>query len=149
MHKITAACKSLGESNSLMLVLQVWFSYLIALTLVNNNKNYSQRYKIKAILDIGNFMNYGPLTAPAIGFRLSFLSKVRSIKFCLITQLTFFSLLTFPTTVQLSDTKSVDNKTTFMHYLVNYFEKKSPQVFNIYQELSLVEAAAKGACPVY
>ena len=46
--------------------------------------------------------------------------------------------------VQLSNTKTSDNKSTLLHFLVQSIESKCPEVLNIKEELDTVPTAAKG-----
>lgn len=46
--------------------------------------------------------------------------------------------------VQLSNTKTSDNKSTLLHFLVKTIESKCPEVLNIKEELDTVPTAAKG-----
>ena len=46
--------------------------------------------------------------------------------------------------VKLSNTKTSDNKSTLLHFLVQSIESKCPEVLNIKEELDTVPTAAKG-----
>ena len=54
----------------------------------------------------------------------------------------------FDTLLQLSNTKSADNKSNLMHYLVDIVQKKYTDLINFDEELIHVEQAARGKCKV-
>lgn len=47
---------------------------------------------------------------------------------------------------QLNSTKSVDHKTTLLHYIVDVIEKKHPDALNFAEELMHIDRAARGYC---
>lgn len=47
---------------------------------------------------------------------------------------------------QLNSTKSVDHKTTLLHYIVDIIEKKHPDALNFAEELMHIDRAARGYC---
>ena len=49
--------------------------------------------------------------------------------------------------VKLADTKTHDNKSTLLHYLVTYLERTDKELLNFPQELSNVEIGAKVPLP--
>ncbi|KNC56360.1 uncharacterized protein AMSG_02330 [Thecamonas trahens ATCC 50062] len=69
---------------------------------------------LELVLAVGNFMN----GYPSLGFRLSFLNKLR-------------------------DTKSQDNRTTLLHVLVDFLATKHPNVLCFVEDLSHVEQGAR------
>lgn len=75
---------------------------------------------IKLVLSIGNYMNAGSRNARAIGFEISFLPKLMS-------------------------TKTVDNKSTLLHFIVKMMEQKYPESLKFYEEdLLHLDKAARG-----
>eukprot|EP01119_Soliformovum_irregulare_P019111 TRINITY_DN5992_c0_g1_i2.p1 TRINITY_DN5992_c0_g1~~TRINITY_DN5992_c0_g1_i2.p1 ORF type:complete len:1081 (-),score=303.16 TRINITY_DN5992_c0_g1_i2:139-3381(-) len=90
---VTSACKELRASQGLVKILEL-------------------------TLALGNFMNYGPLRSPAVGFKISFLSKI-------------------------ADVRATDGKITLLDYIVSEIEKKLPQYLNINRDLAQVPNAAK------
>ena len=70
---------------------------------------------------MGNFMNSGSKNQQSYGFELNYLTK-------------------------LSHTRSVDQKTTLLHFLANSIEEKHPDVLDFALDLRNVEAASRGTC---
>ncbi|KAG8184006.1 hypothetical protein JTE90_024463 [Oedothorax gibbosus] len=83
---------------------------------VKKSKKFSLILKI--ILLIGNYMNAGSRNEQAVGFEINLLSKLNS-------------------------TKSIDHKTTLLHYLVEVVEKKHPDALTFAEELMHVDRAAR------
>jgi len=77
---------------------------------------------LEIILGIGNYMNGGTARGTANGFKLESLSK-------------------------LQDTKAKDGKTTLLHFVVNFIEKKEPKLLEFETELEDVPHACKVAFP--
>ena len=50
--------------------------------------------------------------------------------------------------LQLSHTRSADQKTTLLHFLANMVEMKYPDVLDFPKDLRNVEAASRGVCVV-
>jgi hypothetical protein len=73
---------------------------------------------LQIILAIGNFMNDSSKVANTYGFKLKSLTKIK-------------------------DTKSVDNKTTLMQYIVSYLEAEHPTLLDFLDELKNVDAATR------
>mmetsp|Transcript_32960 Transcript_32960/g.104214 ORF Transcript_32960/g.104214 Transcript_32960/m.104214 type:complete len:325 (-) Transcript_32960:597-1571(-) len=73
---------------------------------------------LEIVLALGNYMNGQGPKGGAYGFKLEFLTK-------------------------LADTKTSDNKSTLLHYLVDYIHRKFPEYISFPQELSNVEIGAK------
>ncbi len=73
---------------------------------------------IELVLAIGNYLNGTGAKGGAYGFKLEFLTK-------------------------LADTKTADNKSTLLHYLVAMIERKYADLLDFPQELSNVEIGAK------
>lgn len=46
--------------------------------------------------------------------------------------------------LQLTNTKTADNKKTLMHFLIELMEKKFPEALSFHEELIHVEQAARG-----
>ncbi|XP_038063096.1 protein diaphanous homolog 2-like isoform X2 [Patiria miniata] len=78
--------------------------------------------KFKRLLEIlllfGNYMNTGSRNAQSLGFDLNYLTKLRN-------------------------TKSVDNKITFLNFVVDIIETKYPEVSDFLEEISHAEKAAR------
>jgi hypothetical protein len=73
---------------------------------------------LKWLLAVGNYMNSGTVAAPnSRGFDVTFLAK-------------------------LGDTKSINDKTTFLHYLAQVTERNGGLISNMAHELQSIEAAA-------
>lgn len=73
---------------------------------------------MELVLAVGNFMNGKPGPRGDKGFKLAFLNKLR-------------------------DTKSADNKTTLLHYLVEYVESSHSEVLVFLDDLKHVEEGAR------
>ncbi|KAM9321022.1 protein diaphanous homolog 3 [Gastrophryne carolinensis] len=73
---------------------------------------------LEIVLLIGNYMNAGSRNAQTFGFNLSSLCKLK-------------------------DTKSVDQKTTLIHFLAEVCEKKFPDVLTFVEEIQTVDKASK------
>ncbi|XP_066571111.1 protein diaphanous homolog 2 isoform X4 [Amia ocellicauda] len=73
---------------------------------------------LEMVLLVGNYMNAGSRNAQTFGFNISFLCKLR-------------------------DTKSTDQKTTLLHFLVEKFEEKFTEILKFPDELEHVESASK------
>ena len=74
---------------------------------------------VQIILMMGNYMNAGSRNQQSFGFDLNYLTK-------------------------LSSTKSADQKTTLLHFLVSTVEARFPDVKEFASELRNVEEASKG-----
>lgn len=70
------------------------------------------------ITQSGNILNTGTRNAQSIGFDMSFLPSM-------------------------ANTKTVDQKSTLVHFLADYIEKNHPDVLAFGDELSYAERAAK------
>ncbi|KAJ3283018.1 Dishevelled associated activator of morphogenesis 2 [Borealophlyctis nickersoniae] len=77
---------------------------------------------LELILAIGNYMNADSFRGGAYGFSLDTLGK-------------------------LGDTKTANNKTTFLHYLVTVIDKKFPELKDIGVELAGIDKACKVSLP--
>ena len=124
----------------------------------------------KLVLKMGNYMNKGnSRVGSATAFKIEYLNKVGLVfifvfsfvcRFC-FCKIDSYSLLaslpgrfnlyeslvniSFPFIhKQLSNTKTSDNKSTLLHFLVQSIEGKCPEVLNIKDEISSVPIAAKG-----
>ncbi|KAM6455387.1 protein diaphanous homolog 1 isoform 1-T1 [Liasis olivaceus] len=73
---------------------------------------------LSMILLVGNYMNSGSMNAGAFGFNISYLCKLR-------------------------DTKSVDQKSTLLHFLAETCELQYPQILNFPDDLIHVEKACQ------
>ena len=74
---------------------------------------------LEIILSLGNFMNFGNFIPPTLGFKIDFLQKI-------------------------NDTKSTDNSTTLLNYLVNLITNSpNSSVFDIISELNLVTISSR------
>ena len=73
---------------------------------------------LEIVLAMGNYLNGQGPKGGAFGFKLEFLTK-------------------------LADTKTSDNKSTLLHYLVTYIERVNKELLDFPQELSNVEIGAK------
>uniref|UniRef100_A0A8C0J1T7 Diaphanous related formin 3 n=1 Tax=Chelonoidis abingdonii TaxID=106734 RepID=A0A8C0J1T7_CHEAB len=81
-------------------------------------KSKSFRKLLELVLLIGNYMNAGSRNAQTFGFNLSSLCKLK-------------------------DTKSADQKTTLLHFLVEICEEKYPDVLNFTEDLQHLDKASK------
>jgi hypothetical protein len=77
------------------------------------------RTVLLVVLKMGNLLNGGTHDGEASGFRLSALGKLRG-------------------------TRTVDNKSTLLHVLVEYIEKELPAALHFADQLGHVHHAAKG-----
>ena len=73
---------------------------------------------LELILLLGNYMNSTSANGPAVGFEMSFLTK-------------------------LTGTKDVENKTTLLHYLVEIIERKFPELLSFCEELEHIDKASR------
>ncbi|XP_070554558.1 protein diaphanous homolog 2-like [Ptychodera flava] len=73
---------------------------------------------LELILLMGNYMNAGSRNAKSVGFNLNYLTKI-------------------------SNTKSVDQKTTLLHFLSESVEENYPHLANFGEEISHVDKAAR------
>ncbi|XP_059385668.1 protein diaphanous homolog 3-like [Carassius carassius] len=83
---------------------------------VRKSKSFSRLLEL--ILLMGNFMNAGSRNAQTFGFNLSSLSKLK-------------------------DTKSADQKSTLLHFLVEVCEEKFPEVLKFVEDLQHVDQASR------
>ncbi|XP_015281140.1 PREDICTED: protein diaphanous homolog 3 [Gekko japonicus] len=81
-------------------------------------KSNSFRKLLELVLLVGNYMNAGSRNAQTFGFNLSSLCKLK-------------------------DTKSVDQKTTLLHFLVEICEEKYPDVLRFVEDLQHVDKASR------
>nr|XP_013813028.1 PREDICTED: protein diaphanous homolog 2 [Apteryx mantelli mantelli] len=81
-------------------------------------KSESFRRLLELVLLVGNYMNSGSRNAQSLGFNISFLCKIR-------------------------DTKSSDQKTTLLHFLVEICEENYRDILKFPEELEHVESASK------
>lgn len=86
---------------------------------------------LEIVLAIGNFCNYNPHKNAVLGFSIEFLTKVTN------QQLNDWHH------IQLENTRSVDNKTTMIHYLATVLQQKYPNVLQVHDDLSFIEIATK------
>jgi hypothetical protein len=90
------------------------------LTAVNEVKKSPKLKKVlEVVLAVGNYLNGGTQRGQAYGFKLEVLKKLR-------------------------DTKSADNQTTLLHYLVQLIDAKEPDAAMFPKEIKHVVAAARG-----
>uniref|UniRef100_A0A674ILA9 Diaphanous related formin 3 n=1 Tax=Terrapene triunguis TaxID=2587831 RepID=A0A674ILA9_9SAUR len=83
---------------------------------IKKSKSFSKLLEL--VLLIGNYMNAGSRNAQTFGFNLSSLCKLK-------------------------DTKSADQKTTLLHFLVEICEEKYPDVPNFIEDLQHLDKASK------
>uniref|UniRef100_A0A8C3RQM3 Diaphanous-related formin 3 n=1 Tax=Chelydra serpentina TaxID=8475 RepID=A0A8C3RQM3_CHESE len=83
---------------------------------IKKSKSFSKLLEL--VLLIGNYMNAGSRNAQTFGFNLSSLCKLK-------------------------DTKSADQKTTLLHFLVEICEEKYPDVLNFVEDLHHLDKASK------
>ncbi|XP_052465463.1 protein diaphanous homolog 3 isoform X1 [Carassius gibelio] len=83
---------------------------------VRKSKSFSRLLEL--ILLMGNFMNAGSRNAQTFGFNLSSLCKLK-------------------------DTKSADQKSTLLHFLVEVCEEKFPEVLKFVEDLQHVDQASR------
>ncbi len=76
---------------------------------------------LEIILAIGNYLNGSTPRGQAYGFKLEALKKLR-------------------------DTKSADNQTTLLHYIVQLVEKQDEDALAFSKDLKHVAPAARGMC---
>ncbi|XP_067419305.1 protein diaphanous homolog 3 [Emydura macquarii macquarii] len=83
---------------------------------IKKSRSFSKLLEL--VLLIGNYMNAGSRNAQTFGFNLSSLCKLK-------------------------DTKSADQKTTLLHFLVEICEEKYPDVLNFVEDLQHLDKASK------
>ena len=99
---------------------------------------------------MGNHLNVGnQRIAQAAGFKISFLTKASgdcSVSVCLSPHPCLYALTLCCACVptQLRSTKTTDNKSTLLHYLVRTIQKKFPELAHFPEYLSAVAPAARG-----
>ncbi|XP_075419116.1 protein diaphanous homolog 3 isoform X2 [Tenrec ecaudatus] len=81
-------------------------------------KSQSFSKLLELVLLMGNYMNAGSRNAQTFGFNLSSLCKLK-------------------------DTKSADQKTTLLHFLVEICEEKYPDILNFVEDLESLDKASK------
>ncbi|KAM8753348.1 protein diaphanous homolog 2 [Rhynchonycteris naso] len=93
---------------------------IIAVTLACEELKKSENFNklLELVLLIGNYMNSGSRNAQSLGFKISFLCKIR-------------------------DTKSADQKTTLLHFIAEICEEKYRDILKFPEELEHVESASK------
>ncbi|KAJ3049045.1 Diaphanous [Rhizophlyctis rosea] len=91
-----------------------------AATQLKSSKKLAQHLEI--ILAVGNYMNADSFRGGAWGFSID-------------------------TLVKLGDTKSTNNKTTFLHYLVQVIDSKFPELKDFAAELDALEKGARVSLP--
>uniref|UniRef100_A0A8C5VMX1 Diaphanous related formin 3 n=1 Tax=Microcebus murinus TaxID=30608 RepID=A0A8C5VMX1_MICMU len=83
---------------------------------IKKSKSFSKLLEL--VLLMGNYMNAGSRNAQTFGFNLSSLCKLK-------------------------DTKSADQKTTLLHFLVEICEEKYPDILNFVDDLGHLDKASK------
>ncbi|XP_019652190.2 protein diaphanous homolog 3 isoform X1 [Ailuropoda melanoleuca] len=83
---------------------------------IKKSKSFSKLLEL--VLLMGNYMNAGSRNAQTFGFNLSSLCKLK-------------------------DTKSADQKTTLLHFLVEVCEEKYPDILNFVDDLEHLDKASK------
>uniref|UniRef100_A0A8D0L1U8 Diaphanous related formin 3 n=1 Tax=Sphenodon punctatus TaxID=8508 RepID=A0A8D0L1U8_SPHPU len=83
---------------------------------IKKSKSFSKLLEI--VLLLGNYMNAGSRNAQTFGFNLGSLCKLK-------------------------DTKSADQKTTLLHFLVETCEQRDPDVLNFIEDLQHLDKASK------
>ncbi|KAG3292928.1 diaphanous related formin 3, transcript variant X4 [Ictidomys tridecemlineatus] len=83
---------------------------------IKKSKSFSMLLEL--VLLMGNYMNAGSRNAQTFGFNLSSLCKLK-------------------------DTKSADQKTTLLHFLVEICEEKYPDILNFVDDLEHLDKASK------
>ncbi|XP_011792660.1 PREDICTED: protein diaphanous homolog 2 isoform X1 [Colobus angolensis palliatus] len=93
---------------------------IIAVTLACEELKKSESFNrlLELVLLVGNYMNSGSRNAQSLGFKINFLCKIR-------------------------DTKSVDQKTTLMHFIADICEENHRDILKFPEELEHVESASK------
>ncbi|XP_065394151.1 protein diaphanous homolog 2 isoform X1 [Macaca fascicularis] len=93
---------------------------IIAVTLACEELKKSESFNrlLELVLLVGNYMNSGSRNAQSLGFKINFLCKIR-------------------------DTKSVDQKTTLMHFIADICEENYRDILKFPEELEHVESASK------
>ncbi|XP_073068648.1 protein diaphanous homolog 3 isoform X2 [Manis javanica] len=84
---------------------------------IKKSKSFSKLLEL--VLLMGNYMNAGSQNAQTFGFNLSSLCKLK-------------------------DTKSTDQKTTLLHFLVEICEEKYPEILHFVDDLGHLDKASKG-----
>jgi hypothetical protein len=74
---------------------------------------------------------------PVHGFKLEFLTKVGNYYF-------YFEGDLLRLLIQLSNTKTVDNRATLLNFLAEVIDNNFPDIANWYEDLPSVEAASRG-----
>ena len=107
---------------------------------------------LQIILTIGNFLNGA--RGVVYGFKFDCLLRVCLPFHSYISHphLTPFPLLSCHSPsnliIQLRDTKTVDNKSTLLHFLADILHSKYPDAFNFYASIHGIEDARKGCSPL-
>lgn len=96
---------------------------------------------------MGNYLNNSqPKTNKTTGFKINFLTEVHllPIKYSKFEQIFLSVASSLSCPLQLSTTKTVDGKSTFLHILVKSLCQHFPDVLDFSKDLTMVPLAAKG-----
>lgn len=107
------------------------------------------------VLAMGNYLNNGqPKSNRTTSFKINFLTEVvhespALLPHCCVSGFYFFTLRTSCLILslyglQLSTTKTVDGKSTFLHILAKSLCQHFPELLNFSRDLTTVPLAAKG-----
>jgi hypothetical protein len=152
LERVVKASQELRESKQLQQVLQArafsYISFIITVITYRRKSVINSHCFPQLVLAFGNYMNQGNARiAGASAFRVGFLAKVgRRVDIpasCGVTgrgrnlTCTCFSL-------QLSSTKTSDNKSNLLKFLVKTVDAKCPEVLDLKSELTSIPLAARG-----
>ncbi|MBZ3875932.1 Protein diaphanous-like protein 3 [Sciurus carolinensis] len=98
---------------------------------IKKSKSFSTLLEL--VLLMGNYMNAGSRNAQTFGFNLSSLCK----------KVVLDSAGLEESNRKLKDTKSADQKTTLLHFLVEICEEKYPAILNFVDDLEHLDKASK------
>lgn len=96
---------------------------------------------------MGNYLNNSqPKTNKTTGFKINFLTEVHllPIKYSTFDRMLVVVASSHSCPPQLSTTKTVDGKSTFLHILVKSLCQHFPDVLDFSKDLTMVPLAAKG-----
>lgn len=101
------------------------------------------------LLAMGNYLNNGqPKSNRTTSFKINFLTEVQHRHLCfnhvMFTSVLDLSRSFLPSFLQLSTTKTVDGKSTFLHILAKSLCQHFPELLNFSRDLTTVALAAKG-----
>jgi len=119
------------------------FNHVISLHEFSSNRNpkWSVNFASRLLNTVADATETNAVTLFFLHFLFNIFVPLLCPFTCVLIVRTFFF---FFKPLQLSNTKTSDNKSTLLHFLVQSIESKYPEVLNIKDEIPSVSTAAKG-----